>query len=89
MIAIEKPIDAHDFSEHDEMRVSAGIWAVAYGKFDTNQVNTPKYWEMIDQYLADTQYVVDENVPIIEKFPDGAEPLDQTYMLMKPLKKRE
>jgi len=62
---------------------------VAYGKFDTNQVNTPKYWEMIDQYLSDTLYVVDENVPIIEKFPDGAEPLDQTYMLMKPLKKRE
>jgi len=89
MIAIEKPADEHDLSEHDEIAVPAGMWAVAYGKFDSDHVNTPKYWEMIAQYLADTQYVVDESMPIIEKFPDGAEPLDQTYMLMKPIKIEE
>ena len=86
MIAIEKPADEYDFSEYDKITVPAGMWAVAYGRFDRNYINTPKYWEMIIQYLADTQYVVDQNVPVIEKFPDGAEPLDQTYMLMKPIK---
>jgi len=86
MIAIEKPIAEHELSEYDKITVPAGMWAVAYGKFDANHVNTPKYWEMIDQYLADTQYIIDESMPIVEKFPDGAEPLDQTYMLMKPIK---
>lgn len=86
MVAIEKPNITCDAAVYDEIMIPGSIWAVAWGKFDCENVNTPKYWSMIDQYLSDTEYVVDENIPIIEKFPDGAEPLDQTYMLMKPIR---
>jgi len=90
MIAIEKPLEKYDLFGYDALTVNAGMWTMAYGKFDNNEtINTAKCWQMIDQYLTETQYTVDESVPIIEKFPDGAEPLDQTYMLMKPIKIKE
>jgi len=86
MIAIEKPEGEQDLTEYDKITVPGGLWAVAYGRFDgNNTISAGKCWKMIDQYLEETQYISDESIPVIEKFPDGVEPLDQTYMLMRPL----
>ena len=84
MIAIEKPTGEYNLTEYDEIEIPGGTWAVAYGKFQG--IDMGKCWQMVDQYLFDTEYALNDAVPVIEKFPDGAEPLDQTYMLMKPLK---
>ncbi len=86
MIGIEKPNIAYEQSDFDEIKVPESLWAVAYGRFGSEYIDTVKCWGMIDRYLENTQYIVNEDIAIIEKYPDGAEPLDQTYMLMKPIK---
>lgn len=86
MIGIEKPATTINYEGYDNLFVPESLWAVAYGRFGNENINAECCWKMIDQYLDNTIYVIRNDVPVIEKFPDGGEPLDQTYMLMRPIR---
>jgi len=85
MIGIEEP--QKDYSQYnlDKSDIPISKWVIAYGKFQEPGVSTHEGWSFIDDYIKSNEIQINEDIPVIEKYPDGAEPLDQTYLLMKAI----
>ena len=88
MIGIEKPHTNYNPKDFDHITVPASSWVIAFAKDGSAKDDIVELWNMVDEYMPTSEYLIDDEIPIIEKYPGGPHPID-LHLLLKPVKQNE